>query len=82
MFANTAVNLTNLGDIHKAMGDMQKALDFFQKRAQLGRELFEANPKSEALKNGWPFPIQNSGRVIRSWAICRRPWISFKKISP
>ena len=45
------------------MGDMEKALDFFQKFAQLGLELFEANPKSESLKNGLAISYEKLGDI-------------------
>ena len=43
---------------------MEKALDFFQKRYQpRTRELFEANPKSEALKNGLAISYSKLGDI-------------------
>ena len=76
-----AISYSKLGEIHQAMGDMQKALDFFQKETHSIQVWNSLRPiqKANPSKTAWPFPIQNSGRSIRPWAICRRPWISFKK---
>ncbi len=61
--ANTAVNLSKLGDIHQAMGDIPQALTFFQKRAQLGEELYAENPRSEGLKNGLAISYSKLGDI-------------------
>ena len=61
------------------MGDMQKALDFFQKFAQLGLELFEANPKSEALKNGLAVSYSKLGEIHKAMGDMQKALDFFQK---
>ena len=61
------------------MGDMQKALDFFQKRAQLGQELFEANPKSESLKNGLAISYEKLGETHQAMGDMQKALDFFQK---
>ncbi|MCK5719000.1 MAG: tetratricopeptide repeat protein [Thiomargarita sp.] len=49
---NLAIFYSRLGSIHQALGQVDKALEFFELRMQLGKELYESNPKSESFKNG------------------------------
>ena len=60
---NTAVNLSKLGDIHQAMGDIPQALTFFQKETVLFEELYAENPRSEALKKGLAISYSQLGDI-------------------
>jgi hypothetical protein len=41
-----------LGETHSALGNLDKALTFFQERFLLGKELYEAYPQNVSFKNG------------------------------
>jgi tetratricopeptide (TPR) repeat protein len=49
---NYAAVLSKLGAIHQAMGHMEEALKYFEKRSLLGEELYAANPKNINLLEG------------------------------
>ena len=63
------------------MGDMEKALDFFQKVINLTkiRELFEANPKSESLKNGLAISYSKLGEIHQAMGDMQKALDFFQK---
>jgi len=40
-----AISYSKLGDIHQALGEVDKALEFFELDIELTKELYESNPK-------------------------------------
>ncbi len=45
------------------MGHMEEALKYFEKRSVLGKELYEANPRNESLKNGLAISYEKLGDI-------------------
>jgi tetratricopeptide (TPR) repeat protein len=52
--------------ILSAAGRFQKALQFFEQRDRLSKELYEANPHSESLKNGLAISYSRLGDINSS----------------
>ncbi|MEI6142948.1 MAG: NB-ARC domain-containing protein [Mariniphaga sp.] len=55
-----------LGNYLLKTGDMDKALEFFNLETDLFKELYEANPKSEKLKNGLAISYCKLGEIYLS----------------
>ncbi len=68
---NLAITYERKGSIHQALGQFDKALQYFELRAQLGRELYEANPKSVDLVNGLAVSYYKLA-VLRKEQACRQ----------
>ena len=47
-----AISYEKLGELHQTLGNLDKALDFFEKQTQLGEELFRDYPNQVGFKNG------------------------------
>ena len=60
---NLAISYSRLGVIHQALGHTEQALAFFELYNNLGKELYESNPKSESLKNGLAISYSKLGVV-------------------
>ena len=60
-----AISYEKLGSIHQALGQLDKALEFFELRMQLGKELSESNPKSVELKNGLAISYYKLGGIYQ-----------------
>ena len=60
---NKAALYEKLGAIHQAMGHMEEALKYFENVNQLSKELYEANPRSESLKNGLAISYSKLGAI-------------------
>jgi tetratricopeptide (TPR) repeat protein len=58
-----ATSYSRLGNIHQALGEVDKALEFFELYNQLSKELYESNPKSERLKNGLAISYSKLGSI-------------------
>ena len=58
-----AISYTNLGGIHQALGQVDKALEFFELETDLFKELYDSNPKSESLKNGLAISYSKLGDI-------------------
>jgi len=63
---NLATSYSRLGDIHQALGEVDKALEFFELRMQLGKALYESNPKNEHLKNGLAISYHRLGSITET----------------
>ncbi|MBL4660622.1 MAG: hypothetical protein JKY19_09715, partial [Alcanivoracaceae bacterium] len=37
---------------HSSLGNLEKALQFYEERSKLGKELYESNPNNVSYKNG------------------------------
>jgi tetratricopeptide (TPR) repeat protein len=61
-----AISYERLASILKAQGQFEQALEFFQKRTQLGEQLFQANPHSESLKNGLAISYSKMGDILKA----------------
>ncbi len=60
---NLAISYSKLGDIQKALGQFDKALEFFELETDLFKELHQANPKSESIKNGLAISYSKLGGI-------------------
>ena len=60
---NLAVSYSRLGNIHQALGEVDKALEFFELSTELMKELYESNPKNESLKNGLAISYEKLGEI-------------------
>jgi ribosomal protein L20 len=58
-----SVCFERLGDIHQALGQLDKALEFFEMDIKLSKELYQANPKSERMKNGLAISYEKLGEI-------------------
>ena len=61
-----AISYEKLGDIHQDLGEVDKALEFFELRTKLAKELYEANPKSVELKDGLAISFYKIGTIYTS----------------
>ena len=61
-----AVSYERLGDTHSALGDLQKAMEFFEKYNELTKELYEANPQNVSFKNGLAISYSTLGDTHRA----------------
>ncbi len=50
--ANIAISYSKLGETHSSLGNLDKALRFFEERSRLGKELYAAYPQNVSFKNG------------------------------
>ncbi|MBS1511368.1 MAG: tetratricopeptide repeat protein, partial [Bacteroidetes bacterium] len=62
---NYAVCLERQGSLYQQQGDFKKALQLFEQYFQLRKELFEANPHSEGLKNGLAIAYERLGNIYQ-----------------
>jgi tetratricopeptide (TPR) repeat protein len=60
---NLTISYERLGSIHQALGEVDKALEFFELDIELTKELYESNPKSESLKNGLAISYSKLGSI-------------------
>ena len=63
---DTAAIYEKLGSIHQSMGHMEEALKYFDDEVRLFKELYEANPRSESLKNGLAISYEKLGSIHQS----------------
>ncbi len=49
---NLAISYEKLGQTHSSLGNLEEALQFFEKDLQLTKELYEAYPNNVEFKNG------------------------------
>ncbi len=61
-----AVSYERLGDTHSALGDLQKAMEFFEKYNELTKELYEANPQNVSFKNSLAISYSKLGDTHRA----------------
>ncbi|MEZ4826584.1 MAG: tetratricopeptide repeat protein [Bacteroidia bacterium] len=47
-----AISYEKLGETHTALGQLDRALAFFEKDLQISKELYEAYPNHVSFKNG------------------------------
>ncbi|MDM8557863.1 tetratricopeptide repeat protein [Candidatus Parabeggiatoa sp. HSG14] len=57
------VSYERAGNIHQALGQVDKALEFFELYNNLSEELYDSNPKSESLKNGLAISYHRLGTI-------------------
>ncbi len=60
---NYCVCFQRLGDIYQNQGDLEKALHFFEKYNELGKELIQENSNSESLKLGLAISYEKLGGI-------------------
>ncbi len=60
---NLAISYERLDSIHQTMGQVDKALEFFELYNKLTKELYKSNPKSESLKNGLAISYEKLGDI-------------------
>jgi tetratricopeptide (TPR) repeat protein len=60
---NLTISYERLGSIHQALGEVDKALEFFELDIELTKELYESNPKNESLKNGLAISYERLGSI-------------------
>jgi len=58
-----AISYSRLGEIHQALGQVDKALEFFELFTGLMKQLYDSNPKSESLKNGLAISYSKLGSI-------------------
>ena len=63
---DTAAIYGKLGEIHDSMGHTKEALKYFENYNQLTTELYEANPRSESLKDGLAISYSKLGEIHQS----------------
>ena len=56
---------SKLGETHFALGNLDRALGFFEERSRLGKELYEAYPNNVSFKNGLAVSYSQLGRFYR-----------------
>ncbi|MDX2133499.1 MAG: tetratricopeptide repeat protein [Saprospiraceae bacterium] len=61
-----AISYSKLGSIYQAQGKFEEALRFFEKETDLFEELYEANPRSESLKNGLAISYSKLGDIYQA----------------
>jgi len=61
-----AVVYERMGALQQLFGDFDKALQFFKLENDLFKELYEANPKSENIKNGLAISYEKLGDIYQS----------------
>ena len=61
-----SVAYSRLGTLHQSLGNFDKALVFFNLYNNLKKELYEANPKSENIKNGLAISYSKLGDIYQS----------------
>jgi len=61
-----AVVYERMGALQQLFGDFDKALQFFKLENDLFKELYEANPKSENIKNGLAISYSKLGDIYQS----------------
>jgi tetratricopeptide (TPR) repeat protein len=59
-------NERKLGSIHQALGEVDKALEFFELEVDLFKELYESNPKNVELKNGLAVSYYKLGGIVQN----------------
>ncbi|MCF7859115.1 MAG: DUF4062 domain-containing protein [Candidatus Cloacimonetes bacterium] len=55
-----------LGSIYQSLGKLDQALEFYNKDAELSKELYESNPRNESLKNGLAISYEKLGSIYQS----------------
>ena len=63
---NIAISYSKLGTIYSAQGKYDLALEYYEKRKQLGEELYSSNPQSESLKNGLAISYEKLGTIYEA----------------
>ena len=63
---NKGALIEKLGEIHQLMGHMEEALKYFENYNQLGKELYESNPRIESLKCGLAISYSKLGAIHQS----------------
>ncbi|MFH1197773.1 MAG: DUF4062 domain-containing protein [bacterium] len=61
-----AISYSKLGELFKTMGQLDKALDFFEKVTFLFEELYKTNPNKGELKNGLAISYGNLGDLFKT----------------
>jgi tetratricopeptide (TPR) repeat protein len=56
-----AISYEKLGSTHTALGNLEKALTFFEKDIELSKELYEAYPTNVSFKNGLAISYEKLG---------------------
>ncbi|MEO1261443.1 MAG: tetratricopeptide repeat protein, partial [Bacteroidota bacterium] len=54
-----------LGDMHSSLGHLEKALQYFEERSRLGKELYEKYPQNVVFKNGLAISYFKLGEFYR-----------------
>ncbi len=61
-----AISYSKLGDTHSSLGNLQKALEFFELRSELGKQLYESYPSNVSFKNGLAISYEKLGETHSS----------------
>ena len=73
-----AISYEKLGSTHAAQGNLKLALEYFEKRSQLGKELYEAYPSNVSFKNGLAVSIVKLGDTqtlsVDAPPLCLHAW--------
>jgi tetratricopeptide (TPR) repeat protein len=62
-----AISYERLGNIHRALGELDKARSFFELDMALTKQLHESNPKSEDLKNNLAISYSRLGDIHQAF---------------
>ena len=60
-----SIFLSRIGETHRALGNLEKALQFFEEDAKLTKELYESYPQHVGFKNGLAVSYSQLGRFYR-----------------
>src|SRR5690606_27794269 len=60
---NLAIAYSKLGETYSTLGDLPQALEFFEKDAQLTKDLYDAKPQNVAFKNGLAISYEKLGET-------------------
>ena len=62
---NLAISYSKLGETHTALGNLDKALRFYEDYYKLTKELYEASPNNVSFKNGLAISYYKLGAFSR-----------------
>ena len=60
-----AISYSKLGETHTSLGNLEKALSYYEDETELFEELYEAYPQNVSFKNGLACSCSQLGRFYR-----------------
>ncbi len=63
---NLAISYSKLGETYTSLGNLNKALELYELRAKIGKELYDAYPKNVDFKNGLAISYEKLGETHTS----------------
>jgi len=58
--------LDRVGNFHNTIGNLEKALSYYEEQSRLGKELYESNPQNVSFKNGLAISYSKLGETHTS----------------